>query len=331
MKDRAIAFLFSGQGSQYYQMGQSLYENNSVFKRWMDAGAEIAAPQLGLSLTELLYRQRTSKFDPPFDRTLYTHPTLFIIEYAVTQVLLSYNIRPDLLLGYSMGECVALAVAESLTFEDSIKLLIRQAELIEQSTEPASMLAVLETPEIRRKHPDIFEDTELAGINYDKHFVITGRPPAIERANKFLNDREILAQILPVRHGFHSPLIDPVADEYQEYCKTIPLRPPNIEIVSSCYGRKLEAADLSSDFVWRVVRSPIQFKLAIDDLEQRRQCLYIDAGPAGTLAAFLRQITGDPTRAKMTLNQFGHDQKNIETLRNICGAANDGSMRGDTL
>lgn len=320
MGSQTVVFLFSGQGSQYYQMGKDLYEHDPVFRKWVDFGSELARPALGLSLSDLVYGDRENKFDPPFDRTAHTHPALFILEYALAQTLLSRSIRPDICLGYSMGEYVSLALSEAITYEDGLQVLLKQAEFLEKSTPKAGMMAVLASPSMVEEHGEVFEDSHVAGVNYGEHFVLTAVLPVIGRISEFLQGLGIACVVLPVQRGFHSLHIDGAEEEFKRFASGIAVCEPRLEVFSSCLGRTLLLEDINADYLWNVVRAPVRFQAAVELLERREgSLLYVDAGPAGTLSAFVRQILGDPSRSKMVMSQFGRELNNIEELKKKLG------------
>ncbi len=312
--------MFSGQGSQYYQMGHELYHNNKVFNYWMNCCSDICEPLINVSLVETIYRKRPDKFEP-FDRTVYTHPAIFSFEYSLSQVLLSMGIRPDYLLGYSIGEYIASAVAEVLDLEEAIKLILKNAELINTLTPISGMMAILASHTIVKQDAERFSDTTIAGINYDNHFVITGDLIKLEETKSFLDEVGISSQILPISHGFHSHRMDLIEDEFKQYLSCISFRKMKVPIISALQMGLLEQNEITPDYYFQIARQPINFQETIESWEREEAFTYIDVGPSGTLANFVKQIIkGDSgSKAVITIDMFGKDLRNIKRLQEILG------------
>jgi len=313
-KSQPIVFMFSGQGSQYYQMGINLYQNNSTFKYWVNIGCEIVKNKTDIDLLDILYQDRPSKFDPPFKKTIYTHPAIFIIEYSLAMILIENGIHPDITLGYSIGEYCANAVAGTISFEDGINMLVKQAQLVEAHTEPATMMAILAPVSIYEDHKPLFSETEVAGINYDTHFVISGKLDRLNQIHQYLKENSYISQILPISHGFHSSLMDSIEESYKKFCNSINIDPIQVPIISPTTRDYL--SDLNwTDYFWDVTRKPAQFKDVINMMESTNNYRYIDLGPAGTLATFVKyNLKDSQSETFITMNQFGTDLKNIEKI-----------------
>jgi acyl transferase domain-containing protein len=160
--------MFSGQGSQYYQMGSDLYSTDAVFRDAMDRCSRHVAAALGTSLSELIYQPRADRF-APFDRTLYTHPALFSVQFSLAQSLRARGLTPDVVLGYSLGEWVAHVVAGVLTPEAALDLLVHQAQVVERESPPGGMLAVFGPRDLMTKLPPGPPDrAEPAGDHADR-------------------------------------------------------------------------------------------------------------------------------------------------------------------
>lgn len=312
----AKVFMFAGQGSQYRRMCHRLYEAHPIFRGWMDYGSHLAEAWLGISLVDLLFRSDR----PPgehFDRTAHTHPAIFLINYGIAQVLIHEGIRPDVLLGYSLGEMVALSVGGAVPLAQSLELVTETARMIEERTPPASMLAVLADPRPLRE-AGILEDATLACRNLPNHFVLSGDRAQLERIRDALSGRDIASQLLPVNHGFHSARLDPIRDEFMDCFRRVSLARFRLPTVSSLRGRTLLDADLTPEYGWQVLREPVRFDLAIRWIEgQYPGARYIDSGPSGTLAGFVRHLLGksERHRAAWVCNPLGDDLAGLERIK----------------
>ena len=308
----ATVFMFSGQGSQYFHMGQSLYEDNKTFRDWMVRLDDIMRQSSGSSVIETLYSPSHRKGDP-FDRTLLTHPAIFMVEYSLAQSLMYAGISPDIVLGVSMGSFAAATVAGFIEVEDALTAVIEQAIALEEYCEPGGMIAVLADPAFFAE--DFLSGrSELAAVNFRSHFVVSARVTELEEIEAGLRRRSISYQRLPVCSPFHSRWMDKAKAPFVSFMRSIRREPGRLPLM--CCDQIAVLPDLSDDYLWDVVRHPIRFCETTGRLEQGGARRYIDVGPAGTLATLLKY--GMPASTKSTvhaiLTPFGLDQKHLAAL-----------------
>ncbi len=314
--DKSIVFAFSGQGSQYYHMGYDLFNNNPVFRRHMVYLDEIAAAISGESVIEELYSQRRQKNDN-FNRLIYSHPAIFMVEYALTQVMIEEGIQPDYVLGTSMGEFASLAAAGVMSSEKLLEAVLKQAELIESLCSEGSMIAIMGDYKLYEQLTLLHENSHLASVNYDSHFVVTASVDRVGAIESCLKEMDILYQVLPVSYGFHSLLIDRAAEEYKKFIEYNTYGSPQIGFVSCVSGSVL--TQIPQDYLWDVVRQPINLPKAVKELEASNTCMYIDLGPSGTLAGFVKRNLGGSTRSETysVMTPFNRDMENLNGLLDI--------------
>ncbi|HEX6101232.1 MAG TPA: acyltransferase domain-containing protein [Thermoanaerobaculia bacterium] len=304
-------FMFSGQGSQYFHMGRSLYDGNPAFRSWMLRLDEMARAA-GAPVLDTLYADSNTK-GQPFDRTLFTHPAIFMVEYSLAQALMESGVRPDLVLGVSVGSFAAAAVAGFVDVEDALKAVIRQAMAVEEASEPGGMIAILADPvlfaeEFLRGH------SELAGVNFSTHFVVSAKRSELAPIESTLKQRNVTHQRLPVVVPFHSKWIDDARVPFETYMRSVSYKPARLPM--ACSDRTEVMSELSTGYFWDVVRNPIRFRETAARLEEQASRRWVDVGPGGTLATFLKY--GLPPGPKSTvhsiLTPFGTDQKNFAAL-----------------
>jgi acyl transferase domain-containing protein len=277
-------FLFSGQGSHYYQMGKELFDEEKVFKEWMLKGNELFFSKTGIDLIEELYYKGYKKSDV-FNRTLLTHPAIFLFEYALAQVLMQRSVMPDYVLGTSLGEFAAAAVAGVMSFEDAFSAVVMQAESLENYCAKGGMLAVLEPVSLYQEKLSQML-VELSGVNFANHFVVSGLEKHLTMAEDYLKKQGVFTQKLAVSQAFHSSNIDSARDVYLTAIKELTFKQARIPWISCCKNQVLMTAE--TIYLWEFARLPILFQQAIQNLEAKGSYLYLDLGPSGTLANFVK-------------------------------------------
>ncbi|UUZ86393.1 acyltransferase domain-containing protein [Paenibacillus sp. P26] len=312
---RPIVFLFSGQGSQYYQMGRELYLHHDLFRHWMQLLDNGYYSISGQSVVDELYsREIGSKFD----RLVYTHPAIFMVEYALAQVLMENRIYPDYVLGTSLGEFASIAAARALDYKTALECLTVQAKLVEEHCRPGGMTAILDSCTLYETEPLLNRNTELASVNYESHFVVSGGAEGLSEAEACMRGKGILYQRLPVNYGFHSGWIDEAAAPYKRFLGGVSLKPPQVPLVSGFLGDR--CGTFESDYLWKAVREPIQFRSALRSLNPADGAVFIDLGPSGTLANFVKHNLAQGLSDVYTIMTPFH--KDVTHLERVIEAVN---------
>jgi acyl transferase domain-containing protein len=311
MSTAKTVFMFSGQGSQYYQMGKGLYEGNPVFRRHLLRLDDIVRGLAGSSVLETLYAP-ARQASVPFDHTLLSHPAIVMVEYALARTLIEAGVTPDLVLGASLGSYTAAAVAGALDIEQALALALAHARSL-SGCAAGAMLAILD-------HPRLFEQdflrrqAELAAVNFALHFVVSTPLAQCGGIEQELRRRDIVFQRLPVEYAFHARWIDAARAPFEALGGRLRAGRPRLPMV--CCERATLLADLPDTYFWDVTRQPIRFPAAIAELEALGPHRYLDVGPAGTLAVFLKYLlpAGTPSACHAILTPYGHDVANFERL-----------------
>lgn len=278
-----IVFLFSGQGSQYRGMGEKLYQNNSVFARSLNQSAALIQQRLGLSLIEELY----GKKDTNFDDLLITHPAIVAVEIAMLELVTSMGIKPDYVVGNSLGEFAAAVATGIWTKKQAIETAIEQVQAILQTGKTGGMLAVVNIPKARLE--SILQKYQLyvASINFSTHFTISGLTDDLEALQQELTTLDIPFLRLPVAFPFHSPLMASAKPTFMYYTYiSPPLSKPQKGFISGFYNKAIQ--QLPEDYFWQVISQPTDFSQLVDEMENLGPCLYLDLGPSGTSANFVK-------------------------------------------
>lgn len=315
--NKPIVFMFCGQGSQYYHMGKELFNKNPTFRKSMLEIDSIIVQYTGKSIVNEIYNPYKN-INNKFDCVLYTHPAIFMLEYSLYQVLLEKEIVPDYLLGTSLGEFTCTAALGLMSLEDIAECVVKQAMIFEKYCSNGSMLAILNNPSLYYETPQLFENSELTSVNYQSHFVISVDNEKLNLITNFLIKRNIVFQLLPISYGFHSALIDPAEKVYKDFLKTKTYKRSAVSSFISCLVGG-EMTEIYSDFYWDVVRQPIQFQRAILNLESKHECIYLDLGPSGTLANFVKQNLGGDSahRCYSIISPFNQEIKCLNKFESL--------------
>jgi bacillaene synthase trans-acting acyltransferase len=285
-------FMFSGQGSHYFQMGRSLYELNPAFKRWLDLMDEIARDLSGRSVIAVLYGE--SKKSDPFIDLASTHPAIFMVEYALAQALIERGVKPDFTLGTSMGSIAAAAVSGCLSVEHALSLVIGQASCLEACCEPGFMTTILAEPHIH-KVPPLNSKSVISAINFSTHFVVSAPTSELGTVEESLRGQSVVFQRLAVSFAFHSPWIDAARDTCVSASAAFSGTKARVPTICCASAKTLNA--LPEDFFWNVIRAPIVFQHTIQALEATGSFNYLDVGPSATLATFLKYLLPSTSRS----------------------------------
>lgn len=254
----------------------------------MDALNDQVYGLIGESVLDVIY-DPGCKVGDHFDRTLYTHIAIFMVECSLTKVFLSRGIEPDVVIGTSLGEYAAAVTAGIWSMETALQAVVRQAELLELTCDAGGMLAILHNLNVYSSDPLLSELCELASVNHQSHFIVSGSVRNIDRVEQLLKSRGVVCFRLAVSHGFHSCSIDPAEKPYLNYVQQQLLQEPMIPYVSSVYGTTI--GRLEPDYFWKVARYPIRFAEAVSYITQeQREGIYIDMGPSGTLVNVMKNL-----------------------------------------
>ncbi|WP_454694303.1 type I polyketide synthase [Achromobacter aegrifaciens] len=285
----SVAFLFPGQGAQHADMGRELYQAEPIFRETVDHCSELLHSHVDLDLRQLLFPAeagRTGAGDR-LAQTAITQPALFVIEYALAQWWMHQGVRPDAMLGHSIGEYVAACLAGVFNLEDALGIVAARGRLL-QATERGAMLAVSlaesQLQDYRRAGCD------LAAVNGSDLCVLSGATAAIERAERDLARHGVAVRRLHVSHGFHSALVEPMLDEFKALLSRLTLSAPRIPFVSNLSGRWITVEEARDPDYWvRHVRGAVRFADGLDELLGKADRVLLEVGPGETLSILARR------------------------------------------
>jgi len=293
---RAVAFMFSGQGSQYSGMGWDLYRSEDVFRSTLDQCAELLQKDLGLDLRAALYPEFAAANGLPavsaeqLNETRLTQPALFALEYALAKLWEHWGVAPQALVGHSIGEYVAACLAGVFTLESALTIVARRGALV-QKLEAGGMLAVqLDEADVA---PHLRGELSVAALNAPGMCVVSGPIPAIDTLERKLETMGISVRRLRTSHAFHSAMMDPAIAPFVATVAQHALSPPRIPFVSNVSGTWITAEEATDPKYWgRHLRGAVRFADGIQTLVRDASRLLIEVGPGSTLKTLARQTLG---------------------------------------
>lgn len=311
--NQSIVFMFSGQGTQYYQMGKNLYHNNKIFRDCMLRLNEMVFHYTGTSIVDELYNKDKSMLDA-FHEIQYTHPSIFMTEYSMAHMLMERGVKPDYLFGMSLGEYTCFALAKIMPLEDVIECIVRQADMLAADFSDSEMMVIIDSPDLYKNVSWIHDNSEMVSIIDQNQFVISGYSKKIDLIRRHLHEKKVVCQRLTVDYGFHADCIDKIHNEYTDFLQTKKYKSPSIPYISCMKGDEVNEAD--SRFLWEVVRSRIKFQEALMFLEHIGTHIYIDVGPSGSMANYVRRnhIVEGEKRIYSIMTPFQQENKYLQHI-----------------
>ena len=306
--DREVVFMFSGQGSQYPNMGKDLYHSEAIFQKEIDRCSKILLNHLGRDLRDILYPKEKSAKNAAHDlaQTLFTQPALFIIEYALAQLWISWGIRPSAMVGHSIGEYVAACLAGVFSLEDALSLVSARGRLMQELPEGHMLAVPLAEKEIR---PFLGENLSLAAVNGPSLCVVSGEKEAVENLETRLSKENIECRRLHTSHAFHSKRVESIMDLFIGQVEKVNLRPPQTPFLSNVTGMWITADEAMSPAYWgKHLRQTVRFSDCVQELLRERNRMLLEVGPGRTLCTLVRQHSNEP-KEQIVLSSIRHPKE----------------------
>jgi acyl transferase domain-containing protein len=287
-RNTEVAFLFTGQGAQYFGMCKGYYETFNVFRNAVDECDVILKQHVEISIKDILWNDTIDK--TLINQTKYTQPALFVVEYALSKLWMSVGVHPTALIGHSIGEISALCVANSISLKDALQLVVARAALMNSlPVNTGGMASVFCNEETIRP---FLENTniDLAAINSIKNCTISGKKEDVQALLEVLKENKIKAMQLIVSHAFHSRLMEPILEKFTAFANQIAFKQPEITVISNLTGKEVTQADLTANYFANHIRNAVQFSNGIEYLRDTLNTeIYLEVGPNPVLVNLGKQ------------------------------------------
>ncbi len=317
-----IAFMFPGQGNQYLLMGFDLYQTEPVFREIVDTCSDSLKVEFDYDLSEILY---PSKFQDKtaaaekLERTEYAQPALFVIEYAMAKLLMSWGIQPKAFIGHSIGEYVAATLAGVFTLDAALKLVAYRGRLM-QSAATGSMAAIpLSEEKLRERLPD---DLSIGVINEPNMCVVSGDSTRVKHFIESCEKENMHCHLLHTSHAFHSVMMEGILDDFSRVAATVNFSAPEIPFLSNVTGDWITQEQATDASYWvSHIRHAVLFNDGIVTLLKQPSRRLYEVGPGNSLSSVAKRHPGRSSR-QLVITTMRHPREvrnDVEVLLESIG------------
>ncbi|HEX3587317.1 MAG TPA: condensation domain-containing protein, partial [Candidatus Angelobacter sp.] len=296
----SVVFMFPGQGSQFVDMGRQLYESESAFRKIVDECSERLKPVLGLDLRHIMHPAEDQRENAAEQlcQTGITQPATFVIEYALARLWMKWGVRPQAMIGHSLGEYVAATIAGVITEEDALNLVAARGQLMQKMPRGSMLAMELSEEEFL---PRLNADLCLAGINGPRQTVVSGPSSAVDALEKQLNSEGIVCRRLQTSHAFHSHMMDPMLAHFFREVSSMQLRPPSIPYLSNLTGTWITPGEAIDPEYWvKHLREAVRFGPGIQEIMKApAERVFLEVGPGQALSGLARRILDSQSGARV--------------------------------
>ncbi|SFI32157.1 MULTISPECIES: type I polyketide synthase [unclassified Bacillus (in: firmicutes)] len=305
---RTVAFMFSGQGSQYTGMLKDLYQEEIIFRQEVDYCFDYVRDNYEVDLKRIVFSE--SNETESLTQTSKVQPLLFIFEYALAKLLQSFGIIPDYMIGHSIGEYTAACLSGVFSLETALDLVVMRGKLM-QSVKPGAMMSVALSEE--ELLPMLYGNLSIAAVNAQNLCVVSGEKEDINRFEAQLTEKGIVTRHLHTSHAFHSYMMEPVLQEFEKVIKELDLQKPRIPYISNLTGTWIDSEQVLTPAYWTEhLRETVRFYDGLEQILKDEHVTLIEIGPGNSLTALAKR------HQKRTNNQ-----EVLNIVRHVHEKAND--------
>jgi myxalamid-type polyketide synthase MxaC len=294
--DSRVAFLFTGQGAQYAGMGRALYKVEPVFREAFDKCALLLGEHLDRPLLEIVGYDNGQPAPPGIlDETGCTQPALFAVEYALASLWRSWGIEPAAIVGHSLGEYVGACIAGVLSLEDALRLVALRSRLMQSLPRNGAMAVVFAGEDrVQAAIAPYTKSVSIAATNSPLNTVISGIADDVRAVLEGLKKEGVTAKPLTVSHAFHSPLVEPILDELEQFARGVEHHVPVVDLILNVTGCPPdESLPLDGNYWRKQARGTVRFAESIRALHERGIRTFLEIGPGPVLIGMGQQCQED--------------------------------------
>ncbi|GAA4016809.1 hypothetical protein GCM10022247_44980 [Allokutzneria multivorans] len=295
------AFQFTGQGAQRIGMGQQLHKAFPAYAKAFDEVAAKLDKHLARPIADVIAD------GDGLDRTEYTQPALFAVEVALFRLVTSWGVKPDFLIGHSIGELAAAHVAGALSLEDAAALVTARARLMQSAPSGGAMVSVRAAEDVVTPH--LNDRVDIAAVNGPEATVIAGDADEVLKIAAALEAEGVKTKQLKVSHAFHSPHMAGILEEFRKVASSISYAAPKIPVISNLDGQRVSA--YTADYWVDHIRGAVRFRDGISTLESLGVMRFLELGPDGVLTAAAAESLADTTTL---VSAQRRDRDEVDTL-----------------
>ncbi len=294
-----IAFVFSGQGPQWWAMGRQLFENEPVFRQ---AIKECDAVFSNISPWSLIQELCADEQNSRLNETAIAQAAIFALQVGLSALWKSWGVEPDAVLGHSVGEMAAAYIAGALSLEDALRINYHRGRTMDVESAKGAMLgAGISAAEAEQLIAGFGDDISIAAINSPASVTLSGDPDALQSIAKSLEERGLFYSFLKVNYAFHSSRMDPARDELLSSLEGLKPRECSIPFVSTVLGTFVSGKSLDTAYWWQNVRKPVRFAQGINTLIDNAHTVFIEVGPHPALSNYIQECLKEKGQTGLTL------------------------------
>jgi acyl transferase domain-containing protein len=311
-----IAFVFSGQGPQWFGMGRELFDAEPVFRATINECDALLRPLSGWSLMEELAAPADRS---RLDETEIAQPALFALQVALAALWKSWGVTPDAVVGHSIGEIAALCVAGALDLSEAIRIVWHRGHIMQRATGLGRMASVgLSENEVRKLVAQFDGRLSIAAINAPRDVVLSGETAALEETLAALTERGVGHRMLPVRYAFHSAQVAPFQKHLVEVLGSVRTQTPTVPVYSTVTGRIAAQDPLDVDYFGRNVRDAVRFADAIQAMAASGFDLFLELAPHPVLSQSIAACLEASHCVPTVLASLRRGRADRETMLGAC-------------
>ena len=307
-----IVFLFTGQGSIYPGIGVNLYKTSPLFKEALDLCDRKFQSILKISIVDTMFKAENAAL---LNKALHSQPVIFAVEYALTRIWESLGIKPQAVIGHSIGEFAAACYAGLLSLDDAVKMIAYRGKMMDSVAENGKMIGILANEALvqRAIQETGCQDVSIAAVNAPDNVTISGLNGEVDQVIEKIQQQRVFIDKLTISHPFHSLMMQPYMAGYFERIKDVSFAKPHLDIISTMTGKLADEQIIGNTQYWvNHLCHTVRFFEAMNTAKQMGYNIFIEIGGNATLSGLAGQcLTGDHYLFLPTLRKGVNEYKQL--------------------